>query len=224
MKFLEAVAARYAGRASLERTCFVFPNRRSGTFFKRYLGIAAGKPVFVPNVVTIDELFSLIAGQKETPEKPRLLYILYQEYVRLMPCPEGAEPESFDQFVFWGDILLSDFDDIDKYRVKAEKLLVNLRDFKALSAGDSYLSLEQRNAIATFCHHFFEGQDESEWDEENLPETSSRPKFARLWNILLPLYQAFRARLEREGLAYPGMIYRAVADRLDESHSVLPHF
>ena len=57
MKFLEAVADRYARRKSLERTCFVFPNRRSATFFKRYLGKAAGRPLFVPSMCTIDELF-----------------------------------------------------------------------------------------------------------------------------------------------------------------------
>lgn len=224
MKFLEAVAERFARRGSLDRICFVFPNRRSGTFFKRYLGMAAHKPVFIPHVLTIDQLFARMARREETKEKPRLLYILYQEYIRLMPRPEGAQPEPFDQFVFWGDILLSDFDDIDKYRVDAEKLFVNLRDFKAISAGDDFLSPEQRNAIATFCRHFFEGQDESEWNPENLPETSSRPKFARLWNILLPLYQAFYARLEKEGLAYAGMIYRSVADSLNEADPVLPQF
>ncbi len=224
MKFLEAVAKRYVDYGPLDRVCFVFPNRRSGTFFKRYLGIEAKRPVFVPHVLTIDELFSRIAGKEETKEKPRLLFILYEEYVRLMPRPEGASPEPFDQFIFWGDILLSDFDDIDKYRVDVEKLLINLRDFKSISAGDSFLSSEQRNAIATFCRHFYEGQDESEWNEENLPETSSRPKFAKLWNILLPLYHAFRTRLEKEGLAYAGMNYRAVAEALDEKNRVLPQF
>ena len=86
MKFLETVARRYATCGPLDRMCFVFPNRRSGTFFKRWLGLAAGKPVFVPNVLTIDELFARIAGMTETRDKARLLYALYQDYVRLMPA------------------------------------------------------------------------------------------------------------------------------------------
>ncbi|MBQ1831760.1 MAG: PD-(D/E)XK nuclease family protein, partial [Bacteroidales bacterium] len=101
----------------MDRVCFVFPNRRSGTFFKRWLGIQAERPVFVPNVLTIDELFSRIAGMEETPEKVRLLDILYREYLPLMPPPEGKEPETFDEFLYWGDILLRDFDDLDKYRI-----------------------------------------------------------------------------------------------------------
>ena len=74
MSFLKAVARRFAQRGSLDRVCFVFPNRRSSTFFKRYLGKEAGRPVFVPNILTIDELFSRIAGVSETPQKARLLY------------------------------------------------------------------------------------------------------------------------------------------------------
>ena len=157
MNFLEAVARRFAQRGPLDRVCFVFPNRRSGTFFKRWLGIAAKKPVFVPHVLTIDELFARIAGRPETQEKARLLYILYQEYMRLMPRPEGAEPETFDQFIYWGDILLGDFDDLDKYLVDVRRLLVNLRDLKELSVDYDFLSDDQKAAIAAFCNSFFAG-------------------------------------------------------------------
>lgn len=217
MNFLEAVAARYARRESLVRTCFVFPNRRSATFFKRYLGMAAGRPVFVPNVLTIDELFSRIAGLRETREKARLLYILYQEYVRLMPLPEGVEPESFDQFIYWGDILLSDFDDLDKYLVDVEKLLVNLRELKELSTDYDFLSDDQKAAIQAFCGSFFHksGQDEP---------GGSRRSFAEIWNVLLPLYQAFRAALAAQQCAYAGMIYRSVAESLPAAGTILPQF
>ena len=116
MTFLEAVADRYARRESLVRTCFVFPNRRSAVFFRKYLGQRAGKPLFVPNILTIDELFARIAGRGETPEKIRLLDLLYRTYLPLMPPPEGKEAETFDEFLYWGDILLRDFDDLDKYR------------------------------------------------------------------------------------------------------------
>ena len=224
MKFLEAVAARYAGRKSLERTCFVFPNRRSGTFFKRYLGIRAKEPIFVPHVLTIDELFARIAQREETKEKPRLLYILYQEYIRLMPRPEGTEPESFDQFVFWGDMLLNDFDDIDKYKVEAKKLLVNLRDYKALSADRSFLTPVQCEAFDAFCGSFYNSENKDDWNDSNLPPEGSRSKFARLWNILYDLYVNFQARLQAEGLAYPGMIYRSVADSLREDVTILPQY
>ena len=214
MIFLEAVARRYAGRDTLERTCFVFPNRRSGTFFKRWLGITAGKPVFVPNVLTIDELFARIAGMEETREKARLLDVLYREYVRLMPLPEGREPETFDQFIYWGDILLSDFDDIDKYRVDVDRLLVNLRQLKELSVDYDFLTDDQKAAIAAFCTSFFAGEMPGE----------SRRNFSEIWNILQPLYHAFRKSLSEKGFAYAGMIYRSVAESLTDGTSVLPQF
>ncbi len=221
MKFLEAVAERYAGRTSLERICFVFPNRRSGTFFKRYLGIAAGKPVFVPNVVTIDDLFSRIAGLSETEEKVRLLDILYREYVKLQPPREDGRQETFDEFIYWGDILLGDFDDLDKYRVDVRRLLVNLRDLKALSVDYDFLTDDQKAAIATFCNSFFAGERPGPAGRE---VGQSRRKFAEIWDILYPLYEAFRARLAEAGLAYAGIIYRSVADSLPATGTVLPQF
>jgi len=213
MVFLQAVAERFAQRESLNRVCFVFPNRRSATFFKRYLGKAAGKPVFVPNVLTIDELFAKIAGIQESQQKARLLYILYQEYIKLMPGSPETGPEPFDQFIYWGDILLSDFDDLDKYLVKVDKLLINLRDLKALSADYSFLKEDQKQAIAAFCGSFFAGK-----------ESSTRQGFAEIWDILYPLYTAFRGALEAEGLAYAGMIYRRVAESLPEAGTLLPQF
>ena len=222
MKFLEAVADRYAGRTSLERTCFVFPNRRSGTFFKRYLGIRAGKPVFVPNVLTIDELFARIARRQETREKARLLYVLYQQYVQLVPRPEGSDPEPFDKFIFWGDVLLSDFDDLDKYLVDAGKLLINLRDLKALSVDYDFLTEDQKRAIATFCNSYFEMPGHNGSGTQS--STGTRQQFAELWDILYPLYTAFREALRQEGLAYAGMIYRDVAESLSTAGSLLPQF
>ena len=226
MNFLQAVASRFAQRESFDRVCFVFPNRRSATFFKRHLGIAAGKPVFVPNVITIDELFSRIAGLEETKEKARLLYMLYKEYVRLMPCPEDKEPESFDQFVYWGDILISDFDDLDKYLVDVDKLFVNLRDLKQLSSDYDFLNDDQKAAIASFCNSFWISSDSR--TEQGMVEggllRGPRGSFAEIWNVLQPLYHAFREALSAAGCAYAGMIYRSVAESLQTSGTVLPQF
>ncbi len=225
MVFLEAVADRFVHHGALDRVCFVFPNRRSGTFFKRWLGIRAGRPVFVPNVLTIDELFARIAGIDETPEKVRLLDILYREYLPLMPPPEGKEPETFDEFLYWGDILLRDFDDLDKYRIDVRRLLVNLRDLKALSADYDFLTDDQKAAIAAFCNSFFAGEmpGQAGHDGGQVPG-GSRHKFAEIWDILYPLYERFRAALTAEGLAYAGMIYRSVADSLPTAGEILPQF
>ena len=213
MVFLEAVADRYARRQSLERTCFVFPNRRSATFFKRYLGRAAGRPLFVPSMCTIDELFQRISGL-ETIDKVAALDRLYRIYRDLLQ-EQGRTAESFDDFIYWGDILMSDFDDIDKYRVDADKMLVNLRDLRELTSNYDFLTDVQRAAISEFCGSFF-GKGEA--------ESGSRQDFAQLWNILHPLYIRFRDDLRKEGLGYPGMIYRSVADDIRPDSRLLPAY
>lgn len=213
MKFLEAVADRYARRKSLERTCFVFPNRRSATFFKRYLGKAAGRPLFVPSMCTIDELFQRISGL-ETIDKVSALDRLYRIYRSILQ-EQGRTAESFDDFIYWGDILLSDFDDIDKYRVDADKMLVNLRDLKELTSDYDFLSDTQRAAISEFCGSYF-GKGEA--------GSGSRQDFAQLWNILHPLYTRFRKDLRNAGQGYPGMIYRSVADDIRPDSQLLPAF
>lgn len=215
MKFLEAVASRYARRESLERTCFVFPNRRSGTFFKRYLGIAAGKPLFVPSMCTIDELFQRISGLKPIDKVPALdrLYRIYRALLQ----ENGRTAEPFDDFIYWGDILLGDFDDIDKYRVEADKMLVNLRELKELTSDYDFLSDTQRAAIAEFCGSYFDIPGQTRTD-------GPRQQFAELWNILHPLYTRFHDALQTEGLGYPGMIYRSVADAIRPDSQLLPAF
>ena len=224
MIYLEAVARRFAERGPLDRVCFVFPNRRAGTFFKRWLGRTAGKPVFVPNVLTIDELFSKIAGIRETQEKARLLYILYQEYIHLMPGSAETGPESFDDFIYWGDILLSDFDDFDKYLVEVDKLLINLRQLKELSTDYEFLKEDQKRAIAAFCGSFFAGKMPDQAGHDEVEGSLSRRKFAEIWNVLLPLYHAFRSALAEEKCAYAGMIYRNVAESLPAAGTLLPQY
>ncbi|MBR1539088.1 MAG: PD-(D/E)XK nuclease family protein, partial [Bacteroidales bacterium] len=155
-----------------------------------------------------------IAGIDETKDKARLLDVLYRDYVRLMPLSEGTSPESFDQFIFWGDILLSDFDDLDKYLVDVDRLLVNLHDLKELSTDYDFLTEDQKAAIAAFCGSFFAGGQVS----------GTRHSFAGIWNVLLPLYHAFRHSLSSQGRAYAGMIYRSVAESLSDGKIVLPQF
>ncbi|MDE6045922.1 MAG: PD-(D/E)XK nuclease family protein, partial [Alistipes sp.] len=108
--FLEEVArdlhARY-GEALAERIV-LFPSRRARLFFTDALGRIVGRPLWQPAWSTIDELMREISGL-EPGDRLRLvaeLYKVYSQYHR----------EPFDKFYFWGEMLLSDFDTIDKYR------------------------------------------------------------------------------------------------------------
>lgn len=174
----------------------LFPSLRARQFFNDALAAIAGKPLWQPHYRTVDELMEEAAGIRKS-DSVRLvaeLYTVYREF----------HDETFDKFYRWGETLLSDFDQIDKYRIDAPTLFINIADLKSLESDLSYLTPEQIGIIRQFWRNF---------DVENLNSDEKR-HFVGIWNSLLPIYEGFRARLEEIGLAYPGMIYRTAADKL----------
>lgn len=201
-EFLRQVAEVYLEKHGHEMRdlLFVFPNRRSSVFFQRYLGEQAGKPVFTPDVTTINSLFGELSGLA-AGDRLELLYELYKIYTRhITSCTE-----SFDEFLYWGDTILNDFDDIDKYLVDAESLFANITDLKEIDDRYSYLSQNQRNAISEFWGNllsYIDGEKEQ--------------SFMEIWRNMYRIYCDFRKAIAEKGLAYEGMIYRKVAENLLE--------
>lgn len=148
-----------------------------------------------PRLFAMNEFFYGIAGAHAT-DRVNLLLELYECYKAVNPSAE-----TLDEFIFWGDVLLSDFDDVDKYLVDPEGLFTNVSDFKDIQDTYSYLSESQLAAIEQFVGHF---------------KTGGRYKdeFRRIWDLLLPLYRRFNAALASKGLSYEGMVYRSLAERL----------
>ncbi len=217
--FLRQAAAYYCRQTDLPlgACCFVFPNRRAAAFFKQHLReeVRLHGPChaqFAPKLLTINDFFYQSAGIRPT-DRIQLLIELYDCYKALHP---KAEP--LDEFIFWGDILLGDFDDIDKYRVDAKMLLANVSDLKAIQEDFSYLSETQRKAIENFLGHFRDNAGVLTVDlGSDNPNTKER--FLGIWNLLYPLYTSFRDSLRRKGMAYEGMVYRDLADRLEGGES-----
>ncbi|MGL4331278.1 MAG: PD-(D/E)XK nuclease family protein [Bacteroidales bacterium] len=182
--------------ADISRIAFVFPNRRAGVFFQRELAQMTDKPLFSPAILTINELF-LRQSELQVADKVSMLFILYKIYKEI----SGSE-ETFDEFVFWGDMLLNDFDDVDKWLAHPKQLFMNIKDLKEIDDTFDYLSEEQIEAIRQFWGSFSpdsEGQKVTE--------------FLALWKVLLPVYEELREQLQSQGLAYEGMIFREVAEK-----------
>ena len=207
--FLKQVADHYFKVGKIEDKCFIFPNRRSMVFFRKWLaGDVAGteKPVVVPPMFTINDFFAKVSGHK-TADRLRLMFCLYDCYAAL-----NTHAEPVDEFVFWGDVILSDFNDIDKYLVDAEQLFTNISDYKQIQDSFSYLTETQKKAIESFISHFndMSGRLVVNMDTDT-PDVKGR--FLQIWNILYPLYQNFNEMLCSKGMAYEGMAYRALAER-----------
>ena len=202
-------------RGGISDLCFIFPNRRSQVFFTKYLGEAVkedGTPIVAPKMLTINDFFFRISGNKPA-DRVNLLLDLYECYKNLNP-----KHETLDEFIFWGDVILGDFDDVDKYLVDPVRLFANVTEFKEIQDSYSYLTENQRRAIESFISHFSsEGRLTVNLNSDN-PNVKER--FLQIWNILLPLYNNFRERLAGKGLAYEGMVYRGLAARLDLESAV----
>lgn len=210
--FLKQVADHYYKSGDIGSGFFVFPNRRSMMFFRKHLADAVAAdsgavPVIMPEMSTINDLF-FKAARSRPADRVRLLLDLYDCYARLNP---KAEP--LDEFVFWGDVILGDFNDIDKYLVDPFRLFANVADFKSIQDTYSYLTETQRKAIESFVSHFndLSGRLTVEIDTD---DRNVKRRFLQIWNILYPLYADFRKTLEDKGLAYEGMVYRSLAERL----------
>ena len=125
--FLKQVADHYYNLGKIEDKCFVFPNRRSMVWFRKHLCEAVKDvPLLVPQMMTINDLFAKASGVV-SGDRVRLLLELYDSYKELNP-----KAESLDEFIFWGDVILGDFNDVDKNLVDAGQLFANVADFKAL--------------------------------------------------------------------------------------------
>lgn len=193
-KIAEVFYARYGN--GLYRYTFVFPNRRAGFFFQKYLAEIAGKPLFSPSVITIRELFASLSSYL-LADKIEMLVILYDHFGKI-----SGSDESFDDFLYWGEMLLNDFNDVDKYMADAKQLFRNVHDFRSMDDDLTHLTEKQKEAIRRFWTNFMP-----------VGESQTKKKFQETWQILYELYSAFRAELQEKGVAYEGMMFREVAER-----------
>ncbi len=212
--FIQRIAAAYTanvGALEMADMCFVFPNKRSGAFFRKALEESADKsaPRIEPQITTIADFVAEMSHYVRAP-RFELLFTLYDAYRQL-----SAEVDDFDKFVFWGDMLLADFNDADMYMADTSGLFRNLKDLKEINA--DYLTDEQRDVISRYWNMPVPLADPDKFwthiHHEGEPRTN-RDSFLKLWEILQPLYEAFSRNLDERGLSYSGRQFREVALRL----------
>lgn len=174
----------------------LLPNNRSRLFLLDELGKLIAKPVWQPEYGTIDEMMHQVSGLAAV-DRVRAVVELFSIYSKY-------HNETLDSFYFWGEMLLSDFDQVDKYMVDADMLFANLTDLKEIDSGLSYFNEDQKSVIRRFWASF--GQEENYSDEQR--------SFINVWRSLSPVYHEFRRRLSDMGMAYTGMMHREAAERI----------
>ena len=197
--FLEHVAKDLLSKhgTDLSRMAVVFPNKRAALFMNEFLARNAEKPVWSPTYMTISELFGK-QSEYALGDSIKLICDLHKSFVK---CTGLAE--DLDHFYGWGQLLLSDFDDVDKNMADAERVFSNLKDIHELD-DISYLDEEQRDILKKFFANFTEDK-----------ETELKKKFLSLWCHFGDIYADYRDRLKKQGLMYEGALYRDVVENKD---------
>ena len=178
---------------------FRSPNHRAAMFFQKYLSEIAGRPLFSPTMLTIQELFASLSPLQPA-DRIEMIVMLYNHFINI-----SGSDESFDDFIYWGEMLLNDFDDVDKYLVDAQQLFRNVHNFRLLDDDLSHLDEKQIEAIRRFWTNFMPSEG-----------NPTKEKFQETWKILYDLYDSFRDELFKKGHAYEGMIFREVAENIKQ--------
>lgn len=220
--FLSQVARHYYTTVPVSKYVFVFPNRRSLSFFRHYLSQMVkdmslnidspsnsghARPLVVPAMYTYGDFMYAAAGASPS-DRITLLLKLFECYREV---GGAGNNDSLDEFIFWGDVILKDFDDVDKSLVDPKALFTNVTEFRDMEDTTySYMTPQQIEAVKTFVRHFKQnGQMKVEPGEEGV-----KGSFLQIWQILHPLYLKFRESLMEEGVFYSGMIFRDLAERV----------
>ena len=195
--FLDEVAADMLHKLGndLSRTVVIFPNKRARLFFAESLYRSTRHALWSPSYLTISELFHSYTSLAVTDEI-KLVTELHRSY-RI--CT-GSE-ETLDHFYGWGQVMLNDFDDIDKNLANVHDVFRNVKDLHELD-DMSYLSESQKQILKRFFSTF---------SDKN--ETELKKRFLKLWNNIEDIYNNYNLRLRQQGIAYEGMLYREVAER-----------
>jgi CRISPR/Cas system-associated exonuclease Cas4 (RecB family) len=181
-------------------TRIILPNRRAGVFLKRHLARLTTRVRWSPVIFAISDFINELSKFKpcDRVEAVARLYDIYRDL--------KERPEPLDEFYYWGEVLLDDFDEIDKYLVDAEMLFRNIADLKEIEEPLAGLEGSQIGFIRQFWEGFHAG---------NI--TPEKEQFLEIWRMLPVLYQGLRRVLMSRGEGYPGMQYREITERIDRN-------
>ncbi len=219
-KFLEQVADYFTSPANTKRLAqvtFILPNKRSAMFLKHYVQQRVkGKAVFMPRFTTFARFIARTSMIAEA-DRYDSLFLLYQAYRSVLDKYGRIEQaKDFDKFIFWGDMIINDFDEIDKSLADPKKLYQNLNDLKQITA--DYLTDDQKSVIRELWGDTPLTAEEGRfWLHINHNKNSEKQlfnKFISLWQILGEVYTEFQQLLLKQNIATPGMQARRALENL----------
>lgn len=184
---------------NLDSLRIILPNRRAALFLHQHLLRHQERVSWSPLILTIDD-FITRTSLLDRADPVRCIFALYDQY-----CGQTSDPDTLDEFYLRGETMIRDFDELDKYLVDPDLLFRNIRDLKELEEPLAGLEPDQVQFIRQFWGGFLQGGGSGE-----------KQRFLSFWNKLPGLYHGLKQELESEGEGYTGMIYREIADRIEQ--------
>ncbi|MEO1587468.1 MAG: PD-(D/E)XK nuclease family protein [Bacteroidota bacterium] len=214
MTFLREIAAQLKSEFGPEISdlCLVVPTRRAVAFLREAIAQTYRQTLWAPQIISIQDLVRGLSGW-QFPETLPLVFELYQVYKTIMRQQQPNWDEPFERFYAWGEMLVKDFDEIDKYLVDTQQLFTNIKDLKEI---DLFFTLEPENLVP--IRRFWETL---RGKKEDLTEVQQ--EFLRIWQMLLDIYTGYKAQLAAKYQAYDGMAYRYLVQQLEEEKLAWPH-
>ncbi len=174
----------------LDHLQVIFPNRRAGLFLRKELSRRIDRPIWMPGISSLEDFVVSNSGLQKV-ELLEAIFLLYEVYRK-----HQQKEESFDNFYFWGEMIIKDFEEIDQYLVNAENLFTSIKTQKELDEEFYFLDEKEKQIIQSFWRTF-------------LPQASkNQQRFLATWKLLKPIYEEFRSVLLERKQGYGGLIYR----------------
>ena len=166
---------------NLSELTFILPSKRAGLFLKHQIAKVNLKTLFAPKILSIEEFVEELSQLKSIPNTD-LLFEFYTTYQKLT---EKSQQDTFESFSKWAQILLQDFNEIDRYLIPQQQI------FKYLAAV----------------------QEVNHWSlEEN--QTEFIKNYLSFWNKLPIYYEHFTTTLINKNIGYQGLIYREAVENI----------
>lgn len=166
---------------NLKESLIIVPNRRAKLYINKYISEKIDKPIWAAEIISIND-FVYQQLDLQQPTALELLLKLYEVHKTI----EFKNPQDIDQFSNWGELLISDFNDIDLYLTPIDKLFKYLSDVKKISTW--------------------------ELDPEKL--TLQEKSYLKFYEGLSQYYFKLKENLLKENLAYQGMAFRLLSEKI----------
>ena len=208
--FLNLIAADMLAHFSndMRDVTVVFPGKRAGMFLSRELALLSDKPVWAPHYCMMSDLFQSLTPIRVTDP----LECIFHLYCVMKEVLGADYTETLDEFWSWGEVLMADFDDIDKHLANAQAIFTNIADQERLKSLD-YLDQNQRETLERFFGHF---------SLKN--STKLQEKFLKTWDHMFEIYTRLNERLHADGKLWEGALYRHVIEQMKADESLVLKF